>query len=159
MPARGQLGSQTVPICADIAKSEPLERVSLSDWVLRREQAPALRLQDFYFLYSRCVCPCQTALGRARRPAPTAVRIYFHHSRDVCPYRTVYGRRGSLPLRVLTSNICILNSDREARHYANRHLICLSLRHALRACHLPRQGEERVTSDFWLCPPNPALNF
>ena len=60
---------------------------------------------DFRFHRSQDVCPCRAVLGRARSPAPTGFRFYFYHSRGVCPCRTMYGRHGSLPLRVLTSDL------------------------------------------------------
>ena len=79
------------------------------------------------------MCPYRTVYGRARRPAPTAVWIYFHHSRDGCSYRAVHSRRRSLPLRVLTSDLSLPPSKR----------------HFVPFCHLPRQREEGVQSDFW----------
>ena len=55
--------------------------------------------------------------GKAADPPPSSEGgtvssdFWFHHSRGVCPCRTMYGRRRGLPLRVLTSDLCILTSD------------------------------------------------
>ena len=102
----------------------------------------------FDFYRSRDACPCRTVNGRARRPAPTLVSTDFLYSVQTetawLTNRHFPGGRGSLPLRGQTSDLSLPPSLRRIFRRKATSLV---------------RGRKKVASDFWLCPPNSAMNI